>query len=315
MGSLMSRIQSWNEVVDRVTTRLSKRKMKTLSIGGRLTLLMSVVGSMSIYHMLIFKVPVRVLQCLESFRSHFFNGNDIHGKKLSYVKWKKVFASKEKGGLGISSLYALNRGLLLKWVWRFTIQSSSLWARVIKEIHGDDVKIRKNAKSNYPSIWLDIVHEMEVLKKHDVKVASKLSHARLDFSFRRAPRGGAEEEQLIELSNQIEGVILTNSRDRWIWTLEGSGEFSVASVRKLIDDNMLPESDMKTRWIKDVPLKINVHAWKVSLDCLPTRLNISRRGMDIDYILCLMCDNAVESTSHIFFTCHVAREVFRKITR
>nr|GFA06375.1 RNA-directed DNA polymerase, eukaryota, reverse transcriptase zinc-binding domain protein [Tanacetum cinerariifolium] len=87
----------------------------------------------------------------------------------------------------------------------------------------------------------------------DVKVTSKLSDARLDFSFRRAPRGGAEEEQLIELSNQIKGFILTNSRDRWIWTLEGSGEFSVASYRKLVDDNMLSESDIKTRWIKAIP--------------------------------------------------------------
>ncbi|GKC04518.1 hypothetical protein Tco_0996128 [Tanacetum coccineum] len=273
---------------------------------------------MSIYHMSIFKVLMRVLQRLESIRSYFFNGNDIHGKNLSWVKWKKVLASKEKDGLGVSSLYALNRGLLLKWVWRFITQSSSLWARVIKEIHKDDGKIGKNAKSNYPSIWLDIVHEMEVLKKQgidvsncfkiklgngentsfwddiwrgdsalkylyprlyalesckDVKVASKLSHARLDFSFRRDPRSGAEEEQFIDLSNQIEGVIVTNSRDSWIWTLEGSREFSVSSVRKLIDDKILSESDMKTRWIKVVPLKINVHAWKVSLDCLPTRLN------------------------------------------
>nr|GEZ31661.1 RNA-directed DNA polymerase, eukaryota, reverse transcriptase zinc-binding domain protein [Tanacetum cinerariifolium] len=288
VGGLMSRIQSWNEFVDRVTARLSKWKMKTLSIGGRLTILKSVLGSMSIYHMLNFKVPMRVLQRLESIRSHLFKGNDIHGKNLSWVKWKNVLASKEKGGLGVSSLYALNRGLMLKWVWRFITQSLSLWARVIKEIHRDDEKIGKNAKSNYPSIWLDIVHEMKVLKKQginikiklgngentsfwddiwrgdsafkylypklyvlesckDVKVGSKLSHARLDFSFRRAPRGSVKEDQLIKLSNQIEGVILTNSRDRWIWTLEGSGEFSVTSVRKLIDDNMLSESDMKTR--------------------------------------------------------------------
>ncbi|GKD51880.1 RNA-directed DNA polymerase, eukaryota, partial [Tanacetum coccineum] len=281
----------------------------------KVTIAASKIGCLVLKPHFSYLVPMRVLQRLESIRSHFFNGNDIHGKNLSCVKWKKVLASKEKGGLGVSSLYALNRGLLLKWVWRFITKSSSLWARVIKEIHGDDGKTGKNAKSNYPSIWLDIVHEMEVLKKQDVKVASKLSLAILDFSFRRDPRGGAEEEQFIDLSNQIEGVILTNSMDRWIWTLEGSREFSVASVRKLIDDKMLSESDMKTRWIKVVPLKINVHAWKVSLDCLPTRLNISRRGMDIDSILCPMCDKAVESTSHLFFTCHVAREVFRKITR
>nr|GFC56552.1 RNA-directed DNA polymerase, eukaryota, reverse transcriptase zinc-binding domain protein [Tanacetum cinerariifolium] len=34
VGTLMSRIHSWNEIVDRVIARLSKWKMKTLSIGG-----------------------------------------------------------------------------------------------------------------------------------------------------------------------------------------------------------------------------------------------------------------------------------------
>ncbi|GJX23046.1 RNA-directed DNA polymerase, eukaryota, reverse transcriptase zinc-binding domain protein [Tanacetum coccineum] len=172
VGGLMSRIQSWNEVVDRVIARLSKWKMKTLSIGGRLTLLKSVLGSIPIYHMSIFKVLMRVLHRLESIRCHFFNGNDPQGNKPSWVKWKNVLASKEKGGLGVSSLYALNRGLMLKRVWRFITQSTSLWAGVIKAIHGDDEKMRKNAKFAYPYIWLDIVHEMDLLKKQGIDVAN-----------------------------------------------------------------------------------------------------------------------------------------------
>nr|GFC42106.1 RNA-directed DNA polymerase, eukaryota, reverse transcriptase zinc-binding domain protein [Tanacetum cinerariifolium] len=52
------RIKSWDEVIDKMVKRLSKWKMKTLSIGGRLTLLKAVFGSMPIYHMSIFKVPM-----------------------------------------------------------------------------------------------------------------------------------------------------------------------------------------------------------------------------------------------------------------
>ncbi|GJS48847.1 hypothetical protein Tco_0598968 [Tanacetum coccineum] len=51
----MSRIKSWDEIVDKMVDRLSKWKMKTLSIGGRLTLLKAVLGSMPIYYMSIFK--------------------------------------------------------------------------------------------------------------------------------------------------------------------------------------------------------------------------------------------------------------------
>ncbi|GJV65331.1 hypothetical protein Tco_1476159 [Tanacetum coccineum] len=46
--------------------------------------------------------------------------------------------------------------------------------------------------------------------------------------------------------------------------LESSGDFSVASVRKIIDDKSLSDVDSKTRWIKYMPIKVIVHAWKTS---------------------------------------------------
>nr|GEZ17848.1 RNA-directed DNA polymerase, eukaryota [Tanacetum cinerariifolium] len=86
VGGCMSRIQSWNETIERMAYRLSKRKLKTLSIGGRLTLHKSVLGSMPIYHMSLFKVPKKVIHRMESMRSHFFNGVELSSKKSVWVK-------------------------------------------------------------------------------------------------------------------------------------------------------------------------------------------------------------------------------------
>ncbi|GJW48507.1 RNA-directed DNA polymerase, eukaryota, reverse transcriptase zinc-binding domain protein [Tanacetum coccineum] len=147
----------------------------------------------------------------------------------------------------------------------------------------------------------------------NISVALKLSHDDLLCSFRRAPRAGAEELQYIQLVKIMEGITLFDSKDRWRWSLEGCGEFTVASVRNLLDANSLPVVSSKTRWIKAVPIKVNIHAWKVKLDILPTRLNISKRGMDIESILCPLCEKNVESSSHIFFTCPISREIFRKV--
>ncbi|GJV30028.1 RNA-directed DNA polymerase, eukaryota [Tanacetum coccineum] len=360
VGGNMSRIKSWDEIVDKMVDRLSKWKMKTLSIGGRLTLLKAVLGSMPIYHMSIFKVPMKVLQRMESIRSRFFSGVDLNSKKSIWVKWSKVLCSKEKGGLGVSSLYALNRALMCKWVWRFTTQKNLLWTRVIKAIHGEDGKNGSGFKVGYKSIWRSILQEVETLKikgihlnnfmqkklgngadtyfwedlwhgdmvlkqryprlyalevKKTVDVASKLSQENLTWSFRRAPRSGVEQDQLTDLTTYVEGVVLGVTPDRWYWTLDGSGEFSVASARKVIDDNRFPEVSTQTRWIKAVPIKVNIHAWKVRMDCLPTRLNISRRGIDIPSILCPVCGSVTESSSHLFFDCLVAKDNFRKICR
>ncbi|GKC32682.1 RNA-directed DNA polymerase, eukaryota, reverse transcriptase zinc-binding domain protein [Tanacetum coccineum] len=226
VGGIMSRIQSWNETVEGMANRLSRWKMKTLSIG-------------------------------------------------------------------------------------------------VKAIHGGDGKIGKKAKSTFPSLWLDIVHEVEMLKDRGIDLISFI-HKKLgngadtlfwEDAWQGDPRGGVEKAQFDSMLEKVEGTLLADMRDRWTWSLEGSGDFFVASVRKLLDGNMLPEVASKTRWIKAMPIKVNVHAWRVKLDCLPTRINISRKGMKIESIICPMCGEAAESSRHVFFSCRIAREMLRKISR
>ncbi|GKD23822.1 RNA-directed DNA polymerase, eukaryota [Tanacetum coccineum] len=178
VGGSMSRTHAWSEVVDRVKKRLSKWKMKTLSIGGRLTLLKSVLGSMPIFHMSIFKVPSGVLP------------------------------SKESEGLGVSSLYALNRELMFKWIWRFHMQESSLWVRVIKAIHGVNGKIGETTRAGTRSCWMNIIHEVNALLNKGIDLMNnmriKLGNVEISatpvvlFSYSRK-KGGAEQEQFDEV--------------------------------------------------------------------------------------------------------------------
>ena len=74
--------------------------------------------------MSIFKVPKEVLKKMEAIRSHFFNGGDFQERKSSWARWDYVLASKQKGGLGVNSFFALNRALMFKWIWRFKTQDS-----------------------------------------------------------------------------------------------------------------------------------------------------------------------------------------------
>ncbi|GJT19265.1 RNA-directed DNA polymerase, eukaryota [Tanacetum coccineum] len=356
VGGNMSLIKAWDESIVKLKRRLSKWKLKTLSIGGRLTLLKSVLGSTPIYNMSLFKVPKSVLHSMESLRRNFFNGIQEGDKKIAWVKWPMVLASKKHGGLGVSSFYALNRGLLFKWVWRYISQDNSLWARVISALHGSSSQV---LSASFSSLWKSILNEVKSLKaqgvdlishckirvgngmntsfwndcwigdsmlKHlfprlfaletikDISVADKF-RVPITCSFRRPVRGGLEAQQLDHLMGLIESTLLSNSEDRWVWDLNGDGVFRVKDVRNLLDETFLPKADTPTRWIKCIPIKVNVFVWKALQDRLPTRSNLVRRNILIDSLSCPICDGEPEDSSHLFFRCCLARDVTRLVCR
>nr|GEX11688.1 RNA-directed DNA polymerase, eukaryota [Tanacetum cinerariifolium] len=129
------------------------------------------------------------------------------------------------------------------------------------------------------------------------------------------PRGGSELDQLARLGDVLKKLILSSNEDRWVWDLENTGEFLVSSIRNLIDKKILPNVELKTRWNKFIPIKINIHTWKIMTNSLHTRFNISCRGICIDSILCATCDRGVETASHLFFSCSVVRDVVKLIMR
>ncbi|GKC74166.1 RNA-directed DNA polymerase, eukaryota, reverse transcriptase zinc-binding domain protein [Tanacetum coccineum] len=242
VGGMMSRISTWNEVIQRLLDQLSKWKMKMLSTGGRLTLLKSVLGSMPIYHMSLFKTPMKVLNTMESIRGKFFNGMELNEKKMVWVRWSNVLSSKQKGGLAIHG----NDGHLISMP---KVSRSSIWLDIVREVFHLKQQGDCPLKDQYPRLY-----NLEVNK--NVSVANKIGSNNFCDSFRRLPRGGAESEQFNELSSKLSCV---------------------------------------------------------RLDKLPTRLNLSLRGLDIESVLCPLCDSYVETSSHLLFACSLVKSLAHKI--
>nr|GEZ31716.1 hypothetical protein [Tanacetum cinerariifolium] len=84
-------------------------------IGGRLTLAKSVLGSIGIYHLSLFPLPVHVNKHLESIKARFLGALMTTRRKSSGLKRDVILNSKEKGGLDVGSLWALNQALIFKW--------------------------------------------------------------------------------------------------------------------------------------------------------------------------------------------------------
>nr|GEZ59903.1 RNA-directed DNA polymerase, eukaryota [Tanacetum cinerariifolium] len=147
-----------------------------------------------------------------------------------------------------------------------------------------------------------------------ISVAEKLE-ASLEDSLRRPVRGGLEQQQFSELSSIVEFVSLSSSLDRWVCSMSSDGVFNVKEVRIAIDDLYLPSHSESTRWVKAVPITVNIFAWRAWRDCLPTRTNLVRRRVSVESSSCLLCFAGKEDVHHVVFRCSLSRVVLRRVCR
>ncbi|GKD48157.1 RNA-directed DNA polymerase, eukaryota [Tanacetum coccineum] len=166
-----------------------------------------------------------------------------------------------------------------------------LWLDVIKAIYGSNGCLNQPASSHKGcSVWLTVHKAITQLKTKGV--------------------------DLMEYCKKvIENVVLSSANDRWSWSLNGNGVFSVKSAREVIDKHLLIISPSPTRWSKLIPIKLNIFAWRMFLDKLPTKVNLSNKGIDIPCVLCLVCGSDVESRNHIFSGCSLALDLFKLMGR
>ncbi|GJT07809.1 RNA-directed DNA polymerase, eukaryota [Tanacetum coccineum] len=230
---------------------------------------------------------------MESIRRNFFNGVENAEQKMLLIGWNKILASKKngaiygiRGALDNSSSYSRRCPWLdiVNEVRKLASKGIDLLSLVKKKVGNGE------ATSFWNDVWLGDFPLKQMysrlyfleLDKH-VSVVSKLRANSLISSFRRSPRS------------------------------DPSGDFSVKSLREFIDDSMLPKTDVPTRWIKSIPIKINIFSWRVSLNKMPTRLNLSLRFLDISSIICPLYSIVVESTSHLLFSCQFAHQLMIKV--
>ncbi|GKE08029.1 hypothetical protein Tco_1411580, partial [Tanacetum coccineum] len=154
-----------------------------------------------------------------------------------------------------------NGGFPVLFSWRFKSGKVVLF-RVIKALYGETGSVDGNVNSGPKSCWMNIVKEVNslVVKGIDLRnpICFKLGNGeKARFWEDIKPRWGVEQEQFEELWTLVNDIRLVPMGDRWTWNLSSSGEFSVSSVKS---------------------------------NSLPTRFNISRRGIPLDSIKCGFAD-------------------------
>ncbi|GKB45218.1 RNA-directed DNA polymerase, eukaryota, reverse transcriptase zinc-binding domain protein [Tanacetum coccineum] len=226
------------------------------------------------------------------------------------------------GGLRIGSLKTFNLALLQKWRWRLVINPDASWVRLMKSVHGEDTGFNQNG-CKIKDIWATIVGDSSLESRYnrlfrlatnkDCRSRDRISNGEWTWDWSRQILGGHNLASFTNILLEIGNVQVSSSSDSYIWEISNDGNFSMGSTRRHIDDYSLPSMAPSTRWHKMLPRKVNVFMWRLILDRLPHRLNLSLHGMEIQDITCPICVGNVESNDHIFFSCDTAVQVWYRV--
>ncbi|GJT83240.1 RNA-directed DNA polymerase, eukaryota, reverse transcriptase zinc-binding domain protein [Tanacetum coccineum] len=147
----------------------------------------------------------------------------------------------------------------------------------------------------------------------DCFIIDRISNGQWKWNWSREDISVRNKSYLRELLLEISLVDIIMEEDSCVWDMAIEDIFLVGDTRRLIDAKILPTLVPPTSWDKTLPRKVNILIWRLALDRLPRRLNLSAQGMDITSIACPSCNGNVESSSHIFFYCDFAKEIWRLI--
>ncbi|GKE11595.1 hypothetical protein Tco_1415146 [Tanacetum coccineum] len=201
-------------------------------------------------------------------------------------------ASCPKEGLGVGSLFSLDRAMLFKWFWRFFYNPNTLWVSVIRALHGHSGRLRDlSTVGAHYGLWKGIIAAFRQLKDHGVGLQVTYWVGSL-FS-QRDPRGGVETKQWKAISALIQAFIISREQDRLSWTLDCSDEFPVSFARYFLDGRSLFSGGISSRWNNFVPIKLNILLWRIALARIPTRDNLVSCEIILDSNLYPVCSSSM----------------------
>ncbi|GJS34892.1 RNA-directed DNA polymerase, eukaryota [Tanacetum coccineum] len=267
--------------------RLSKWKANLLSIGGCLTLIKSVLGSLGIYYLSIFKTLETVLNLLEK------------SAPLSFREALMIPVNL----LGLNGLSSL---LLVSMI----LPSDSIRFHVGR---GTSIRFWKDLWTGSSPLYLRYNRLFWLEQDKDCLILDRFKDNQWTWNWSRSFIWARNTAYITDIINEVSLIELSSELDVCYWTIADDGVFSVRSTRHHIDSLILPTLDNPTQWDKTLPRKVNIFMWRFMLDRLPHRLNLSSRGIDIPSIVCPSCNGNVESSNHIFFGCGNAKDIWNII--
>ncbi|KAF5946950.1 hypothetical protein HYC85_017178 [Camellia sinensis] len=195
---------------------------------------------------------------------HAEYGELYEGKKMHLVRWETISLSKDKGGLGLGNIIARNLALLGEWLWRFPLESDSLWHSIIKSKF---LSLKVGNGDDFPGLY-------RIANSHGFSISllacSSSAPIAWNLSFARN-LSNREAGDLASLLSRIEYLSLVSS--------------------------------LSDKLKSFMPLTVKVFIWSAVRGSILTN-DVLQRRRPYRYLSpqwCIMCKEEGETLNHLFF--------------
>lgn len=162
--------RDWFWLIKKFQHKIGLWSLRWLSLGGRLTLICSVLQSDPVYWFSLFRVPCSVITALRRMMFHFLWAGNISQHKWHLAAWDLLANPTCLGGWGIKDLSLFNSALCAKSLWR-VLFDSGLWGSIVKAkyLHRlPPVYWIRSGKSICPGaslVWRSLIKSLPIIQQ------------------------------------------------------------------------------------------------------------------------------------------------------
>ncbi|KAM2204787.1 hypothetical protein ACFX1S_024390 [Malus domestica] len=320
----------FEEVRDKLESRLAGWAEQFLSQAGKEVLVKAVAMALPNYAMSYFKLPIGVCRDLEKAIRNFWWRGSEQRKGVHWISWERLMKQKQFSGLGFRDIQCFNLDFLAKIGWRLIQNPMSLLATVLKEKYYPGKSFTMVGKGRNTSWgWKGIFEARKVLLQGlrwrvgdgaCINIREDLWFPR-PSTFKVKPLVNLQAtlvSDLIDSGSNFWRVDLisasfhrddvapilsiplsrTGCCDRMVWHHNANGDYSVRSgygvAINLMENGALGRKGRGSASEKPK----NCHAWNLIW-------NLKRRHMRVDNV-CGVCGVVDESKNHLFFRCNLS---------
>ncbi|KAJ4818941.1 RNA-directed DNA polymerase (reverse transcriptase)-related family protein [Rhynchospora pubera] len=330
-------------LIEKLEHKLAGWKNKLLSRAGRLTLVCSVLSSIPIFFMSVFRLPSWVINSIDKLRRSFLWGHfGTSNRGLNLLAWDRVCMPKNLGGFGVLNLRLLNTSLLLRWLWRLFDKPSSQWSTIVNSVIATRNQQAPLSWTTYGSFfWKDL---LELRHIFSISTTVNLGDGRNTlfwyanwgnghlhfFNNNLKPANHKLTVQLV-LNNPATSLFAPWSRDvneavlslptavtnmgtdsvSWKWN--STGTFSVKSAYQMLISGGKSNFLASSIWNLKLPSSIKLFAVLLFHARLLTQEALHKRNIMVQPG-CVLCSSvSLESADHLFCLCPFVIQTWQKL--